>query len=110
MVSSDALPLPPHLKSSPSAPALSAASALPAVTWEKATTSAAACAFDVGLFLPRKPMPLPPCSRRACVNKSCSLAIATLKSPYRDLLRDETPLCHVRNICFNCVRIGRLFP
>src|SRR5437588_704676 len=74
-VSSQALSLPSQVKSRPSAPALSATSTLAASAVANSTTSAAARGLMSVRFLPKKPMPLPPCARRACVNISNSLLI-----------------------------------
>src|SRR5437764_4324599 len=75
-VSSQSGSLPSQVKSSPSAPALMAASALPASVLLSSTTSAAARGFISERFLPKKPMPPPLCARRACVNMSNNLLIS----------------------------------
>src|SRR5881398_1772306 len=62
-------------KSRPSAPALSAASALLTSAVASSMTIAAALGFVSCLFFPKKPIPLPPCARRACANMSSSLLI-----------------------------------
>src|SRR5712692_1705115 len=80
-VSSHSVSLPSQVKSSPSAPALMADSALPASAVGSSTTSAAARGFVSLLFLPKKPIPLPLCARRADVNMSSSLLISLL-TPY----------------------------
>ncbi len=68
-------------KISPSAPALIAASALPASVPLHSTNSAAARGLTVGVLLPTKPIPLPLRALRACPNNSDNLPMLA-NSPY----------------------------
>src|SRR5579875_2964106 len=77
-LSSWALSLPSQLKSRPSAPAFTAASAPPAVTFVNSRTMAAARGLVSPLLRPRKPILPPLAALRACVNISCNFAIVIL--------------------------------
>src|SRR6266702_2762329 len=89
-VSISPLSLPSHVKSNPSAPALMAASTLSRSISLISTTSAAACGFVAALLLPTKPIPLPPCVRRTCVNISSNLLIYSLFLLSYHLLSEHT--------------------
>src|SRR5207245_8344994 len=109
-VSGQEVSFPSHVKSRPSAPALSAASALLTSAVASSMTIAAALGFVSCLFFPKKPIPLPPCALRACANMSSSLLIFFCNSllfyiTFASFVRRVRDVSHLLLYLFRALRL-----